>query len=127
MMTKNEAIEKAKSDIQEALRLKAGAPETAPLMSGIKTKADYQRYTDETQEWIDRKLLKAITQEIPDYILLSTFDQMKSAEERAFWNIGQVLREYAAREAKKKIDEYLLEEIRTCANCRFSPCEEHER
>jgi hypothetical protein len=73
------------------------------------------------------KLLRDITQEMPDHILLSRFDQMKSAEAKALWNIGQLLREYAAKEAKKKTDEYLLEEIKACEDCRFSPCEKHER
>jgi hypothetical protein len=71
------------------------------------------------------KLLKDITQEIPDYILLSRFDLMKSDEEKALWNIGQLLREYTAKVAKEKTDESLLEEIKDCEDCRFSPCEEH--
>lgn len=52
----SEAIEKARSDIQQAREAMLMAPERAEFDSGIKTKSDYQKYIEETQGWIDKKL-----------------------------------------------------------------------
>jgi hypothetical protein len=49
------SIEKAKKDIERAKELMKDAPEKAESDSGIKTKADHQKYIDETQAWIDKK------------------------------------------------------------------------
>ncbi len=50
-----DAIEQARKDIERAKELMINAPETSEFDSGIKTKADHQKYIDDTQAWIDRK------------------------------------------------------------------------
>ena len=50
-----DSIEKAKKDIERAKELMKEAPEKAESNSGIKTKADHQKYIDEVQAWIDKK------------------------------------------------------------------------
>ena len=53
-----DSIVKAKEDIKRAKELMKKAPVAADALSRIKTKKDYQKYIDDTQEWIDKKIKK---------------------------------------------------------------------
>lgn len=65
-LQEKEAISKARSDIAQAEELMKKAPETADIDSGIKTKADYQRYINDVQQWLDKKTDTTATEEITD-------------------------------------------------------------
>lgn len=50
-------IAQAKQDIQRAIELRKAAPITAEFNSGVKTKADYDKYIGQVEAWISKKQL----------------------------------------------------------------------
>lgn len=93
-----EAITKARSDIAQAEELMKKAPETADIDSGIKTKADYQRYINDVQQWLDKKTDTTATEEITD--------QGKESQEVQKADVVETINDIEKKYPETKIDMY---------------------
>lgn len=110
------AIENAKRDIRRAIELQKEAPETSEPGSGVKTKADFQKYIDETQAWIDtREKKKPVTGKSKystldksEYPILSKVGKGSIVPE---WTIDKSGKP-KMREEYREIDPYLLDKTK---------------